>query len=396
VPALLPNLLLFGRLLRGAGLDVHPGRMVDAIRALEDVGVGRRDDVRAVLRTLLVHRHEDLDRFDRAFDLFWRARSDGPPGPALFSLGERPRIAARPAPATAVSIEMDDASGAGTTPARLAVGAYSRAELSRTRDFAAFAPADVDAARRLLARVAWQLGTRRTRRWSRAPRGAVDLRTILRRNLTRGGELAILPRRQRRLRPRPIVVIGDVSGSMERYSRVLLHFAHALTHGDARVESFVFATRLTRVTPRMVRESLDDVRGLESVVRDVHDWGGGTRIGEALRTFNTRWARRVMRNGPVVLIVSDGWDRGDPALLARELARIRRSCRRVVWLNPLLASPGYEPLTRALQAALRHVDDFLPVHNLEALEQLAARLRGEGGKVKGQHQGHRSKVKGQR
>ena len=188
----------------------------------------------------------------------------------------------------------------------------------------------------------------------------MDLRSIMRRNLTRGGELVVLPRRRRRLRSRPIVVIGDVSGSMERYSRVLLHFIEGLPRA-AHVASFVFATRLTRLRSG-------------TSVEDVRDWGGGTRIGEALRTFNTRWARRVMRNGPIVLIVSDGWDRGDPALLARELARVRRSCRRLIWLNPLLGSARYEPLTRGMQAALRHVDDFLPVHNLASLESLARHL----------------------
>ena len=160
---------------------------------------------------------------------------------------------------------------------------------------------------------------------------------------------------------------------MERYSRVLLHFVYGLAHSAARVEAFLFATQLTRVTRPLIERRGAAV--FARIAREVQDWGGGTRIGEALRTFNLRWARRVMRNGPIVLIVSDGWDRGDPALLGRELARIRRSCRRLIWLNPLLGSAGYEPLTRGMQAALRHVDDFLPVHNLASLEQLADHLR---------------------
>jgi hypothetical protein len=170
-----------------------------------------------------------------------------------------------------------------------------------------------------------------------------------------------------------LVVIGDVSGSMERYSRVLLHFAYGLATSTRQVESFVFATELTRITRRIARRG--DNADLASALHDVNDWGGGTRIGEALRTFNTRWTRRVMRNGPVVLIVSDGWDRGDPLLLARELARLRRSSRRLIWLNPLLGSATYEPLTRGMQAALRHIDDFLPAHNLASLENLAEQLR---------------------
>jgi uncharacterized protein with von Willebrand factor type A (vWA) domain len=160
---------------------------------------------------------------------------------------------------------------------------------------------------------------------------------------------------------------------MERYSRVLLHFVYGLSHSGTRVETFVFATRLTRVTRQLAGRRGHHALG--QLAREVQDWGGGTRIGEALRSFNTRWARRVMRNGPVVLIVSDGWDRGDPAALDRELARVRRSCRRLIWLNPLLGSASYEPLTRGMRAALQHVDDFMPAHNLASLEQLAAHLR---------------------
>jgi len=187
------------------------------------------------------------------------------------------------------------------------------------------------------------------------------------------GDLVDLPRRELREAARPIVLLGDVSGSMERYSQMLLHFVYGLAYSATRVETFLFATRLTRVTQHLTgRRGTGAFRRL---ARDVRDWGGGTRIGEALRAFNTQWARRVMRNGPVVLVVSDGWDRGDPALLRQELARVRRSCRRLIWLNPLLGSARYEPLTRGMQAALRHVDDFLPAHNLASLEQLAGHLR---------------------
>jgi uncharacterized protein with von Willebrand factor type A (vWA) domain len=218
----------------------------------------------------------------------------------------------------------------------------------------------------------WTLSLRRTRRWQRAPGGAVDLRPVLRQNLMRGGDLIELPRRQRRESVRPIVLIADVSGSMERYSRVVLHFVYGLAHSGTRVETFLFATALTRVTRQLAARQ--GSQALARLARDVQDWGGGTRIGEALRTFNLRWARRVMRNGPIVIVVSDGWDRGDPAILSRELARVRRSSRRLIWLNPLLGSVNYEPLTRGMQAALRHVDDFLPAHNLASLEQLAGHL----------------------
>jgi uncharacterized protein with von Willebrand factor type A (vWA) domain len=244
--------------------------------------------------------------------------------------------------------------------------------VSRTKDFADFTDAELAAARVLLQRLPWILSRRRTRRWQRASRGQPDLRPLLRMTLMRSGDLTELPRRERRTAARPIVLLGDVSGSMERYSRVLLHFVHGLSHSGTRVETFLFATRLTRVT-RHARER-GGAQAFARVARQVQDWGGGTRIGEALHTFNTRWARRVIRNSPVVIIVSDGWDRGDPALLERELARIRRSCRRLIWLNPLLGGPGYEPLTRGMQAGLRHVDDFLPARNLASLAQLAEHL----------------------
>jgi uncharacterized protein len=372
--ALVPNLLLFGRVLRGVGLDVHPGRMVDAAAAMADLGVTSRTDVRATLRTLLVHRHDDLAVFDRAFDLFWRAREVSTGGLPLFSLGERPRIVVRRTPGADLGVEIEGVASDAEPASRLAVGAWSSAELSRTRDFAEFTDDEVRRAQAVLGDMGWRLGTRRTRRWIAARRGAIDLRRVARRSLTRGGELVELPRRRRGEKPRPIVALCDVSGSMERYSRLLLHFVAGLARVTSRAESFVFATRLTRVT-RAVHGD-DAARKLTRLARDAQDWGGGTRIGDALRAFNLRWSRRVMRNGPTVLIVSDGWDRGDPAVIAREMARLRRRCHRLVWLNPLLGAASYEPLTRGMQAALPFVDAFLPVHNLASLEQLAATLGG--------------------
>lgn len=367
------NILLFGRVLRASGMDVHHARLFDAIRAIEWIDVGSRADVAATLRSLLVHDRDDIARFDEAFDLFFRAHGAPAPGPPLFSLGERPRVVVRPVPGVPVRAGLEDLDSTGTPASPRAVGAWSHASLSRTKDFGEYTDAELDRARRFFEALPWALESRRTRRWQRASSGAPDLRPLVRRNLMRGGDLVDLPRRERRSATRPLVLLGDVSGSMERYSRVLLHFVYGLAHSAARVEAFVFATRLTRVTPYLRRH-----RGAEAVrqlARGVHDWAGGTRIGEALRTFNTRWARRVLRNGPVVLIVSDGWDRGDPAMLEREMARLRRGCRRLIWLNPLLGSERYEPLTRGMQAALRHVDDFLPAHNLASLEQLAERLR---------------------
>ena len=369
--SLAASVLLFGRILRAAGLDVHHARLVDAVRALQWVNVGNRTDVAATLRGLLVHDRDQVAAFDRAFDLFFTAQRTPAPGLPLFPLGERPRVVARPAGPVPIPAGLEDVRQARTPAATRAVGAWSATGVSRTKDFGDLSDAELDAARRLLEQFPWRLGHRRTRRWHTAADGVPDLRPVLRRNLL-AGDLVDLPRKARRERPRPIVMLGDVSGSMERYSKVMTHFVYGLAHSATRVEVFLFATRLTRVTPHLLARRGD--RALTRLAREVRDWGGGTRIGDALRTFNTQWARRVMRHGPVVLIVSDGWDRGDPVLLGQELARVRRQCRRVIWLNPLLGSTHYEPLTRGMQAALQHVDDFLPAHNLASLEQLADHL----------------------
>jgi uncharacterized protein with von Willebrand factor type A (vWA) domain len=369
--ALAANLLLFGRMLRRAGLDVHHGRLLDAVRALEWIGLERRDDVRATLKALLVHAHDDLARFDVLFDAFFRAHRPAAARDAEAEHDASAHVQISPI-ASAPPQPGAEAGDENEADEALSVGAYSATGVSRKKDFADFTERETAAARRLLAAMPWQLGARITRRWQRRSGAAPDLRRLVRRSVMHG-EVLELPRRRRRIAPRPIIVIGDVSGSMERYSRMLLHFAHGLSQSAGHVESFVFATRLTRITRFVTRRS--PAHDLAQVIDEVTDWGGGTRIGDALRTFNTVWARRVMRHGPVVLIVSDGWDRGDPGALAAELARVRRSCRRLIWLNPLLGSAGYEPLTRGLQAALGFVDDFLPVHNLESLERLAIHLQ---------------------
>ena len=363
---------------------MHRERMVDAIQATEWIGVRSRADVRATLSALLVHRHEDLALFNEAFDLVFRAHGSSELKLPLFSLGERARIVMRRGAGAPQRLDVEsESTEANAASAAFAIGAYSTVEVSRTKDFADFTAAELEAARRQMLRMHWHPGIRRTRRWQRATRGDIDMPRLLRTNLMRGGELIELPRRIRREAPRPIVMLADVSGSMDRYSRMLLAFASGLTRSARQVESFVFATRLTRVS-RFV-SAATGYRVVSRMVRDLHDWGGGTRIGEALRTFNTTWARRVMRHGPVVLIVSDGWDRGDPQLLVRELSRLGRRCSRLIWLNPLLGSAGYEPLTRGMQAALEHIDDFMPAHNLSSLEDLATHLQRLGRPQHGDH-----------
>jgi uncharacterized protein len=373
------NVLWFGRLLRAAGLEVHTGRLIDGIRGLELVGVRSREDVRHALRTALVHRHEDVARFDRAFDLFWRRRNATDDLTELHSLGERPRRvvlgSVAPVPIT-LAQESDHEPGAGDE-LTAAVPTYSPREALRTRDFGRFTAQEMEDARALLAELSWQVGLRRTRRWAPGKGGSLDLRRLVRANMKHAGEPLELPRRARKEKPRPLVVIADVSGSMERYSRMLLQFVHALARRHRNIEAFLFSTRLTRITRYLSNGAID--AAVSGISRAVPDWGGGTRIGDAIRRYNRGWGRRLLGHGPVVLLVSDGWDRGEPGVLKVEMARLRRMCHHLIWLNPLLGSPGYEPLTRGMQAALPHVDDFMPVHNLASLEALAAHLNSLGG-----------------
>jgi uncharacterized protein with von Willebrand factor type A (vWA) domain len=375
VSALLPNLLHFSRLLRSLGLDVPAGRMIDVAGALAFVDILRRSDFYFTLRALLVHRVQDLPVFDEAFRVFWRR----PPGEwtqdDLRALGEQRRSG----PPQVESPAADQRGGGDETVpiaaepvATIAPASYSGREALGAKDFARFTEEELREAKAMIASLDWSPGLRRTRRWSPASAGAIDIRRVVRRNLRHGGEPLVLPGRARTVRRRPLVILCDVSGSMERYDRMLLHFIHSLSARPGRVEAFLFATRLTCISRELAHKGADEA--LTRILRHVPDWSGGTRIGEALRAFNVRWARRVLGRGPVVLLVSDGWDRGEPDLLAREMARLQRSCHRLIWLNPLLGSAEYRPLTRGMQAALPFVDDFLPVHNLDSLAALAAHL----------------------
>ncbi|MDX1600414.1 MAG: VWA domain-containing protein, partial [Anaerolineales bacterium] len=252
---------------------------------------------------------------------------------------------------------------------------YSAVEALRQKDFSQIDEQERQALRWMIAELNPELGRRRSRRWRLGRGQRVDLRRSLRANLRHGGEWVTWIRRGPRSEPRPLVILADISGSMEVYTRVLLQFVYGLVQGsEARTEVFVFGTRLTRIT-RYLQEANPE-RALDKVTQEVPDWSGGTRIGRALRTFNVNWAHRALGKGAVVLLVSDGWDRGEPELLRQEMARLQRSCHRMIWLNPLLGSEDYEPLTRGMQAALPHVDDFLPVHNFASLKDLAEHLQG--------------------
>ena len=375
---LLHNLLIFGNVLRHLGLGTHPGRMLDVLRALEYVDIGRRQDFYHTLRVLLVHRRRDLPLFDEAFRTFWRRPPDRSTTMDLRSLGEQrryrqPQVGPPPLEERNSSDPTDTRSDAPVDNIEV-TQTYSAREVLRQKDFARFTADEVSHAKAMMGQMVWDLGSRRTRRWASGQgRGQqLDLRTTLRRTLKYGGEAVELSHRRRKVRPRALVLLCDVSGSMERYTRMLLHFIHALTGELERVETFLFATRLTRVTQQLQYRDID--RAVNEVSQAVPDWSGGTRIGENLKRFNFRWARRVLGWGAVVLVISDGWDTGEPLLLAQEMERLQRGSYRVVWLNPLLGVEGYRPLAQGMQAALPFVDDFLPVHNLTSLEELAQHL----------------------
>ena len=358
------------------------GRMIDVASALDHIDLARRTDFYYGLRTLLVHRRQDLLIFDEVFRAFWREPRQRSPNdlramgrqrslgrPQVVLTGTAPEGATGEPPA-------DDSLQAG----QIAATSYSAQDALRAKDFAEFTDEELGEAQRIMSQMQWDLGRRRTWRRRRNEGREPDLRRVARENMRFGGEPLRVPARGRTSKPRPLVIIADVSGSMERYARMLLHFIYSVAGGDGgrpvqgrgRIEAFVFATRFTRITGEVARHG---VREASIVARHVPDWGGGTRIGEAVRAFNVQWARRVVSRGAIVLLISDGWDRGDPDLLGREMARLQRSCRRLIWLNPLLGAPDYQPLTRGMQAALRFIDDFLPAHNLNSLEALAGHLQ---------------------
>ncbi len=367
---LLANVARFGRLLRRAGLDVDSGQTATFARALVILGLDRRTDARAAGRAVFVRRREDGRLYEAAFDLFWRRRT----APGELS-GQLPRLrqderTERPADLA----ERDADAGSDEEPvAAVRPGAASLQEELRTADFAMLSPDEARDALAMLEALRPRLPIRRARR-SRLGRSGhrPATRAMLRHALGTGGEALRWRWLRRTERPRPIVLVCDISGSMERYSRFMLRFAHALQRSGAPLEVFVFGTRLTRITRQLRVRSPD--AALRRVAEKVVDWSGGTRIGESLHELNRRWVRRTVRSGAVVLLVSDGWERGDPAMLARELATLRRSCYRLLWIDPLAARPGFEPATVGLQAALPHIDELVPAASVASLEELAGRL----------------------
>ena len=377
---LLPRLAAFARLLHDAGVEAGPRRLTDATKALGYIDLKRQVDFRNALRTVFVGRKDDLPTFEAAFDIFWsppdpRAAAGVIPGRTR-SLPLSPERAKAWSSALGLSSSQMKREQEPTAVPTSSSG-YSKEELLRQKDFDQMTWQETEQVRRLLQEAPWRVAVRKTRRLRPSRSGGVDLRRSARHAIRSNGELMQLFRRRPRVRRRPLVLICDVSGSMERYSRLLMIFAHAIARREE-LEAFVFSTRLTRITRLLRYRDLD--RALESVSKGVHDFSGGTRIGDALGDFNRRWARRVLGHGAIVIIVSDGWDRGDPAQLTAELVHLRRSSHRLIWLNPLLGSEGYEPLTRGMAAALPHVDDFLAAHNLKALDDLGRLLASLDGR----------------
>lgn len=371
---LLHNLLLFGRLCHALGMSVTPNVMIEVAHALEYINLGRRQDVYDTLRAMIVTRQRDLKTFDEAFRLFWQRPTEEWSTLDLSSLGEKRRQKKTQfLPPPEATPSDDNSEGGNFDPSLIAiVPTFSTQENLRYKDFSEMSGEELAEAKRIMEHLPWSLGARETRRFEVGAGRQLDLRRSFRRNMRYAGEPLVLPNRRKKIKPRPLVLLCDISGSMERYTRLLLHFVHTLASSIYQVESFVFSTRLSRVTRQLRHKQVDTA--LREVGQSIKDWGGGTRIGDSLHSFNYTWARRVLGGGAVVLLITDGWDRGEPDLLRAEAERLQRNSYRFIWLNPLLGSPEYEPLTRGAQAMLPYVDDFLPVHNLASLETLARAL----------------------
>ncbi len=397
------RLVEFGRILWEVGIDVGPRQMLDLAETLNYIDITNKEDFYNTLKCSLLVRHEQEMIFDQMYLYYWYMRDqqnkkpEQPTGAAKrderqmrLPPSERKRMAEHMNNATEQRRDLrqemrqterrrrqdnrldreededDDLTPQGT--------AYSALEMLRKKDFESFTWDEVQEAKKLMADMRWNLGMRPTHRKRPARHGSYpDMRRIVRRNLKYGAELIELTWRETKRKPRPLVIICDISGSMSLYSRLLLHFIHTISNGLMNVETFVFGTRLTRITRQLKKRDVDDA--VRDVSKSVQDWSGGTRIGDAIHFFNHKWARRVLGRGAVVLVISDGWDRGDAGVLQVEMDRLQHSCHRLIWLNPLLGSPDYRPLTIGMKTALPYIDNFLPVHNLDSLISLGNLLQ---------------------
>jgi len=366
--AILGHVVTFGRVLREAGVEIGPGRVADALRALDAVDLARQDDVYFSLRQTLVSRHDELELFDRAFNA-WFLRAPVLP-PAREQSDTEP-----PTRGGDVALELRSPQTVDEEAGEELERGASAVELLRDKDFAELTGDELRRVRELMVTLAQNRPRRLSRRRTADPRGdLLDVRRMIRRSLRTGGDPVERPFRARKDVPRKLVVLCDVSGSMDSYARALLLFLHATVGAGRGVEAFAFGTRLSRLTPDLALRDPD--AALARCTEAVVDWGSGTRIGASLREFNTVYGRRGLSRGAVVLIVSDGWEREDPELVGREMAKLARAAYAVVWVNPLKGNPQYQPLAGGMRAALPYVDRFLPGHNLRSLEELAAVLAG--------------------
>jgi hypothetical protein len=353
----------FARVLRGAGLDVPVGSVVAYAEALGALGIGQQSGVYWAGRTTLVRRIEDVPIYDRVFAIFWLRRT----GDALATDVEEEHL----------TLLLDDEDmpegeeGEALEERDVVTVRFSAHEVLRHKDFAAYSRAELDEARRLMSdlRLAGALRPSRRKRQSLRAKGRPDLRRTVRAALRSGGEPVRRKWVDNDVRPRRLVLLCDVSGSMEPYARALMRFLHAAVIGRTKVEAFALGTRLTRLTRQLT--SRDPDAALAAAAEEVVDWSGGTRLGEGLRAFNDRYGQRGMARGAIVVILSDGWERGDPEVMAEQMQRLSRVAYKIVWVNPLKASPGYAPLARGMAAALPYIDDFVEGHSLAALQELA-------------------------
>jgi uncharacterized protein len=374
------NILYFARALRAAGLPVGPGAVIDALAAVAAAGVGERQDFYWTLHAVFVKKHEHSILFDQAFRLFFRKRgylekmmaamlpqASGAvrePAPGAARIAEALFQGLKNQPDAAHEIEIDRS---------LTV---SDREVLQRKDFAQMSADEIARAKEAIRHMVLALEAVRVRRLGPDPRGhLVDMRATLRASLKAGGGLIDLKYRGPKTRLPPIVALLDISGSMGEYTRLFLHFLHAVTDARKRVHSFLFGTRLTNVTRALRAKDPDEA--LAACSLSVADWSGGTRIATSLAAFNKQWARRVLGGGAIVLLITDGLERDPGDRLAFEIDRLHRSCRRLIWLNPLLRFDGFEARARGVQAMLPHVDDFRPVHNLDSVEALCRALAGQ-------------------
>jgi uncharacterized protein with von Willebrand factor type A (vWA) domain len=372
------NIVYFARALRAAGIPVGPGAVMDALTAVRVAGVGTREDFYWTLHAVFVNRHEHSLLFDQAFRIFFRRRGyldklmaallpQAPPRQE-----EQPKAGARRIE-EALFAGMPEQERAKPEEEADATLTVSDRELLQRKDFAQMTAAEIAAAKDAIKRLVLSLDEVKTRRLAPSRRGhIVDIRRTLRASLKAGGAVIDLKYLGPRRKAPPIVALLDISGSMSQYTRLFLHFLHAVTDARKRVATFLFGTRLTNVTRALARKDPDEA--LAAVSASVADWSGGTRIATSLRAFNKQWARRVLTQGAIVLLITDGLERDGGERLEFEIDRLHRSCRRLIWLNPLLRFEGFEPKAKGIRSMLPHVDELRPIHNLESMAQLVRAL----------------------